>query len=95
MVMSNEPALYREGEYGIRTENLMLCCEDEETAFGRFLRFETLSLCYIDKTLIDKTMLDDQEIAWLNGYHDRVYNKLSPWLNTDERKWLRKKTEKL
>ncbi|HQH23946.1 MAG TPA: aminopeptidase P family protein [Bacteroidales bacterium] len=95
MIVSNEPAIYREGEYGIRTENLMLCCEDEETEFGKFLRFETLSLCHIDKSLIDKSMMTDEEIAWLNGYHAAVFEKLSPWLNDDEKEWLRGKTEKL
>jgi len=57
MLTSNEPAIYREGEYGIRTENIILCYVDEETEFGRFLRFETMSLCYIDKSLIDKSLL--------------------------------------
>ena len=95
MIISNEPALYRKGEYGIRTENLMLCCEDQETEFGRFLRFETLSLCYIDKALIDKSVLENEEITWLNRYHAGVFEKLSPWLRDDEKKWLREKTEKL
>jgi Xaa-Pro aminopeptidase len=70
-------------------------CEDEETEFGKFLRFETLSLCHIDKSLIDKSMMTDEEIAWLNGYHAAVFEKLSPWLNDDEKEWLRGKTEKL
>ncbi len=93
MLTSNEPAIYREGEYGIRTENLILCYCDEETEFGRFLRFETVSLCYIDKLLIDKSLLDLNEIDWLNAYHAEVYDKLSPYLSDAERIWLKEKTE--
>lgn len=95
MVISDEPALYREGEYGIRTENLLLCYEDEETEFGQFLRFDTLSLCHIDKKLIDKSLLDSREIGWLNSYHSEVYEKLSPHLTEDEKFWLREKTDRI
>lgn len=95
MVTSNEPALYREGEYGIRTENLILCYEDEETEFGQFLKFDTVSLCYIDKALIDKSLLDREQIEWLNRYHSDVYEKLGPYLTTEERAWLREKTDSL
>jgi Xaa-Pro aminopeptidase len=93
MLTSNEPAIYREGEYGIRTENLILCYCDEETEFGKFLRFETVSLCYIDKLLIDKSLLDSNEIDWLNAYHAEVYDKLNPYLSDAERIWLKEKTE--
>jgi len=95
MLTSNEPAIYREGEYGIRTENLILCYCDEETEFGKFLKFETVSLCYIDKLLIDKSLLDRNEIDWLNSYHAEVYDKLSPHLTESEKEWLREKTEVL
>ncbi len=95
MLISNEPAIYREGEYGIRTENLILCYEDEETDFGQFLRFDTVSLCYIDKTLIDRSLLEQKEIEWLNTYHEEVYEKLSPYLTDEEKNWLRNKTEPL
>jgi len=95
MLISNEPALYREGEYGLRTENLILCYEDEETDFGQFLRFETVSLCYIDKSLIDKSLLEQKEIDWLNSYHIEVYEKLSPNITEEERMWLREKTSEL
>ncbi|HBE40405.1 MAG TPA: peptidase M24, partial [Bacteroidales bacterium] len=95
MLITNEPAVYRNGEYGIRTENLMLCYEDEETEFGRFLKFDTFSLCYIDKSLIDKLLLDKDEIEWLNNYHCDVYEKLSPHLTDNEKKWLREKTEEI
>ena len=93
MLTSNEPAIYREGEYGIRIENLILCYCDEETEFGKFLRFETVSLCYIDRLLIDKSLLDRTEIDWLNAYNAEVFDKLSPHLSDAERIWLREKTE--
>jgi Xaa-Pro aminopeptidase len=92
MLMSDEPAIYREEQYGIRTENLIICYEDEETEFGKFLKFDTVSLCYIDKTLIDKSLLNQKEISWLNSYHSEVYDKLSPHLTDDEKTWLKEKT---
>jgi Xaa-Pro aminopeptidase len=95
MLISDEPAVYREGEYGIRTENLILCYEDEETEFGKFLKFDTISLCYIDKSLIDTSLLDQKEIDWLNTYHADVYEKLSPHLTEEERNWLKGKTESI
>jgi Xaa-Pro aminopeptidase len=95
MLTSNEPAIYREGEYGIRIENLILCYEDEETEFGQFLRFDTVSLCYIEKSLIDRSLLDQKEIDWINSYHSEVYDKLSPFLSTEEKQWLREKTDPL
>jgi Xaa-Pro aminopeptidase len=95
MLVSNEPAIYREGEYGIRTENLMICYEDEETDFGKFMKFDTVSLCYIDRKLIDKSLLNETEINWLNSYHTGVYEKISPFLNNNEKKWLWEKTSEL
>ena len=95
MLTSNEPAIYREGEYGIRIENLIICYEDEETEFGQFLKFDTVSLCYIEKSLIDKSLLDQKEIEWLNSYHSEVYDKLSPHLTAEEKSWLKEKTEPL
>jgi len=92
MLISDEPGIYREGEYGIRIENLILCYEDEETEFGRFLKFDTVSLCYIDKSLIDISLLDKKEIEWLNDYHAEVYEKISPYLTQSEKKWLKEKT---
>jgi len=95
MLISNEPAIYREGEYGIRIENLVICYEDEETEFGQFLKFDTVSLCYIDKNLIDKSELNDDEISWINNYHQEVYDKISPYLTEAEKQWLMEKTDKL
>jgi Xaa-Pro aminopeptidase len=95
MLTSDEPAIYRQGEYGIRIENLILCYEDEETEFGQFLRFDTVSLCYIEKSLIDRSLMDQKEIEWLNSYHSEVYDKLSFHLTSEEKIWLREKTEPL
>ena len=95
MVMSDEPAMYRPGEYGIRTENMVLIREDSETEFGRFLGFDTLTLCYIDTSLVIPAMLSVREHAWLNKYHQMVYDLVSPHLTHDEKKWLKEKTAEI
>ena len=92
MITSNEPGIYREGKYGIRIENLILTVEKEETEFGKFLGFETLSLCPFETRLIDKELLDQNEISWLNDYHRTVYSKLVPHLGEEQRIWLMEKT---
>lgn len=94
-VTSNEPGIYRAGDYGIRTENLILCVEDSENEFGKFYRFETLTLFPIDINLIDKNMLTEPEQLWLNTYHDECFEKISPHLDADEKAWLRQKCGKL
>jgi len=88
MVMSNEPALYREGEYGIRTENMICCVEKEETEYGRFLGFETLTLCPIDTTLLDESLITSEEKNWLNAYHKTVNNELKQFLNKEFHEFL-------
>lgn len=93
MLTSNEPALYRTGEYGIRIENLILCTEKMTTGHGKFLGFETVTLCPIDTKPIDTTLLTRQELEWLNTYHGTVYEKLSPLLLPEEANWLRKATQ--
>lgn len=95
MVMSDEPAMYRTGEYGIRTENIMLVREDSVTEYGRFLTFDTLTLCYIDTRLVIPSMLSTRENAWLNKYHEMVYELLSPHLNEEEAAWLKNKTAEI
>ncbi len=92
MVMSNEPALYRLGEYGLRTENMMVCVKDRSTEYGDFLRFETLTLCPIDLGAIDKSLLNSEEIQWLNDYHQWVYNELSPFLTEELKAFLKEET---
>lgn len=89
MLTSNEPGFYLEGKYGIRIENLVLCVAGEKNEFGQFLHFETLSLFPIDQKLIDPALLDQKETDWLNSYHERVFQALSPQLAPDETEWLR------
>jgi Xaa-Pro aminopeptidase len=93
MVMSNEPGLYRGGEYGLRTENMMVCVEKEETAFGKFLGFETLTLCPIDTSLTDKSLLNEKEIDWLNSYHQKVREALKPLLSKELQVFLEELTQ--
>jgi len=92
MVTSIEPGIYREGQYGIRIENLVVSYLDQSADFGQFMAFETLTLCYIDTALIDKSFLYDDHITWLNNYNKEVYTKLSPYLLEEEKKWLQVKT---
>lgn len=81
MVLSNEPALYRLGEYGLRTENMIVCLKDKSTEFGDFLKFDTLTLCPIDTNCIDNSLLNKEEIEWLNNYHQKVFEELKPVLD--------------
>lgn len=92
MITSNEPGLYRSDEYGIRIENLVATQVVEETEFGRFLGFETLTLCYLDNALVEPSLLTADERQWYNDYQERVYQTLSPDLTPDEAAWLRAKT---
>jgi len=92
MVISNEPGIYREGSHGIRIENLILVKEDRDTDFGKFYDFETLTLCPYDPELIDLSMLTGEERSWINSYNEEVYNRLSPYLNDEEKGWLKART---
>ena len=92
MITSNEPGLYRSGEYGIRCENLVLCVPAVTTDFGDFYRFETLTLCPFDLTLFDTTIMSDEEIDWVNDYHAMVRERLLPHLEPAEQEWLIAKT---
>ena len=92
MLTSNEPGLYRTGVHGIRCENLVLTVPAFTTEFGNFYRFETMTLFPFDRTLFDTAIMTAEEIAWVNGYHDMVYNRLSPLLDGDQAAWLREKT---
>lgn len=95
MITSNEPGLYRENVHGIRCENLELTTEAMTTEFGKFYRFETLTLCPFDLSLFDVDMMTDAEIEWVNDYHRMVRSRLTPMLNSVQRTWLEKKTRPL
>lgn len=95
MVVTNEPGIYKEGKHGIRTENVMLVCEDEKTEFGQFMKFEEITYCPIDLEGINKDMLTDSEKKWLNYYHKDVYTKLSPYLDEDQKRWLKEETRQI
>jgi Xaa-Pro aminopeptidase len=84
MVTSNEPAVYVEEKYGIRTENLIVCKDYSSTDFGNFYSFDTLTICPIETKSINISMMSGEEIKWLNDYHLRVYNALSPYLDNEE-----------
>lgn len=93
MLISNEPGFYKNGEYGIRIENIILAKEHGSSAFGKFLCFETVSFAPYDLAAIDKSLLTDSEIVWINNYHKEVYEKLSPYLNEEEKAWLKEETK--
>ena len=89
MTVTDEPGVYLEGRFGVRTENTLLIVPAEETECGRFLQFETLTLCPVDKAPIVREMMLQEEMDWLNQYHQRVLDTLSPHLSPSETDWLR------
>lgn len=89
MITSDEPGVYLEGQYGIRLENLILCVEREETEFGKFLGFETLTMAPFDRKAIDTLWMTAEDIDLLNQYHEMVYKTISPYLNQEEDAWLK------
>ena len=89
MVVTNEPGIYVAGKFGVRIENVLLTIPAEKTGFGDFLKFEPLTLCPIDTAAIDRGLLDAEEVAWLNDYHQMVRKQLLPLLtNEEDRQWL-------
>ncbi|WP_201528292.1 aminopeptidase P family protein [Psychrobacter frigidicola] len=96
MISSNEPGLYREGKWGIRIENLMVNMpvkQPTETEFGDFLNFETVTYCPIDTRLVDKSLLTDIEVEWLNSYHSQVYAELNERVSGAALEWLTERTK--
>ena len=90
MTITDEPGIYLPDRCGARTENTLLIVLFKETEFGKFLQFDSLTLCPIDKTPIIREMMLPEEIEWLNGYHQRVFDALSPHLSDEENEWLSK-----
>jgi len=92
MVTSNEPGYYKEGQYGIRIENLVVTVESADQGF---YEFDTITLFPIDQRLIDRALMSEKEVHWLDNYHHKVYTMLSPHLNNDEQSWLKEKCKPL
>lgn len=95
MTITDEPGIYLPGKFGARTENTLLIMPYKETEFGKFLQFESLTLCPIDKAPINIEMLTSEEIQWLDEYHQMVFERLSPHLSAEEVEWLREATKPL
>lgn len=95
MIVTIEPGVYKEGSHGIRIENVVVVDEDIKTDSGQFMKFDVLSYCPIDLDCIDKDLLSYKEKNWLNNYHAETYNKLSPYLNDEEKAYLRDKTKRI
>lgn len=95
MITSNEPGLYREGIHGIRCENLVLTVEALSNEFGRFFKFETLTLCPFERALFDTSLMSGQEIEWINEYHKTVFESLAPMLEGEPLAWLKENTAPL
>ena len=93
MTLTDEPGLYLAGKFGVRTENTVLITDYKKTEFGKFLQIEPLTLCPIDTTPIDTNIMLPEEIDWLNQYHQKVYEKLAPYLSETEKNWLRNATK--
>lgn len=92
MTVTDEPGLYLSGKFGVRIENTLLIKDYQTTEFGKFLQMESLTLCPIDQTPVDFSMLQTEEIEWLNDYHRDVFEKLSPYLEGDDLEWLKEAT---
>lgn len=95
MVTSDEPGIYIEGEYGIRTENLIVCRRDRETEYGRFLKFDAITYAPIDLDAVDAGLMNADEKRCLNDYHKLVYSKLAPFMDNAERAWLKAATREI
>lgn len=93
MTVTDEPGIYLEGRFGVRIENTLLIKDYMESEFGRFLQMEPLTLCPIDTTPVLKQLLTDEEQIWLDRYHEKVYEKISPFLTQEEKEWLREATK--
>ncbi len=95
MVTSNEPGIYIEGSHGIRIENEIVVKKDVLNEYGQFMKFETITFAPIDLDAVDPTLLSIDEKEWLNNYHKNVYEKISPFLDEEEKVWLKKYTKEV
>lgn len=95
MIVTDEPGIYLEGQYGIRIENELLCVDGVENEYGQFMHFDVLTVAPIDLDAIDVEILTYKEKKWLNDYHQQVYNKVSPFLSEEEKIWLKEYTKEI
>lgn len=95
MTVTDEPGIYLAGEFGVRIENTLLVKDYMQTEMGKFLQMESLTLCPIDTAPIDVLLLTEEEKNWLNVYHQLVFEKLSPWLDEEDKNWLQEATKSL
>ncbi len=93
MTVTDEPGIYVEGNFGVRTENTLLITDYMDSPFGKFLQMDSLTLCPIDLAPVNQDMLTDEEVEWLDSYHAKVFEKLSPYLDKEENEWLENATK--
>lgn len=95
MLTSDEPGIYIEGSHGVRTENLMFCRKGEKTDYGQFMEFEFVTFVPIDLDALDLSIMEDRDKKLLNAYHKAVWEKISPYMNEEEKKWLKEYTREV
>lgn len=95
MIVSDEPGFYKEGKFGIRHENLLLCKKGIKNEYGQFMVFDVLTMVPFDSDGIDLSLMNEDEVDYLNNYHKKVYENISPYLNEEEKKWLKNSTKML
>ena len=95
MIVSDEPGFYKEGKFGIRHENLLLCKKGIKNEYGQFMVFDVLTMVPFDSDGIDISLMNEDEVDYLNNYHKKVYENISPYLNEEEKKWLKNSTKML
>ena len=95
MIVTDEPGVYLPHNLGIRTENELLVVKGKKNFYGQFLQFDVLTFVPVDLDAVDSRYLNKDEIDYLNAYHAEVYKKISPFLNTKEKAWLKKATRKI
>ena len=92
MLTSDEPGVYLTDKFGVRHENLLICMKGEKNEYGQFMKFEFLTFVPIDVDAVDKNLMTERDVELFNAYHKEVYEKISPYLEGDEKEWLKKVT---
>lgn len=93
MFITIEPGVYTEGSHGVRTENAVVVVKDIQTEYGQFYRFDTFTLVPIDTSCLDLELMTDDELQWLNDYHQTVYQQVAPLVSERAKNWLEQKTQ--